>query len=327
MALTARVTNMNGLTVAEKRNGQHRVLTQDPAGNITEVRDQSGTLLASYSYWPFGESQFSTGSIVNPWRFGGANGYYFDGTSYYVRARTYLPDLTRWATVDRTWPMERPYAYSWSNPVTWADPSGLSPLQGLPPKTCCPDLSSAKAMIEAAYATGGVAAARSVAMRIACACPYLAAAVAGWFAGRYIDDHFGISDWALGCLFPDETGPTSKEELQRCARSRQLDIIVRRKTDRKRKFFCVVTCEHRSLFNNPPCFPRFLCGGAAGTSCAEACNAAERAAGGLASPGCNKGHCKRYCPNPPSPAKLNECKEQTRSCPPSRGSTGPIRYP
>ena len=103
MALSVRVSNMNGEIVGEKRGGQHRVLTSDPQGNVIDVRDSSGTQLASYNYWPYGGLRTSTGSIVNPWRYSGAWGAYFDGASYYMRARVFRPDLTRWMTVDPLW--------------------------------------------------------------------------------------------------------------------------------------------------------------------------------------------------------------------------------
>ena len=89
MPMSARVTTMNGQIVSEKRDGQTRVLTSDPQGNVIDVRDSSGNQLASYAYWPYGEIRASTGSITNPWRYGGTWGYYFDGASYYVRARVY----------------------------------------------------------------------------------------------------------------------------------------------------------------------------------------------------------------------------------------------
>ena len=122
--LTARVTNMNGQIVAEKRGGQHRVLNSDPLGNVVDVRDSAGTQLASYNFWPYGEVRTSTGAITNPWMFCGVWGYYNDGSTYYVRARTYRPDLTRWLTVDPLWPSQRAISYSCS-PLLETDPSGL----------------------------------------------------------------------------------------------------------------------------------------------------------------------------------------------------------
>ncbi|HMS56852.1 MAG TPA: RHS repeat-associated core domain-containing protein [Fimbriimonadaceae bacterium] len=128
MALSVRVSNMNGEIVGEKRGGQHRVLTSDPQGNVIDVRDSSGTQLASYNYWPYGGLRTSTGSIVNPWRYSGAWGAYFDGASYYIRARVFRPDLTRWMTVDPWWLLERiAFSYCFQNPLRYVDPTGKKP--------------------------------------------------------------------------------------------------------------------------------------------------------------------------------------------------------
>lgn len=60
MPMSARATNMNGQIVAEKRGGQHRVITADPLGSVIDVRDSSGSQLASYNYWPYGASELAT---------------------------------------------------------------------------------------------------------------------------------------------------------------------------------------------------------------------------------------------------------------------------
>ncbi|HMS56850.1 MAG TPA: RHS repeat-associated core domain-containing protein, partial [Fimbriimonadaceae bacterium] len=133
MALSVRVTNMNGRIVGEKRGGQHRLFTPDTQGNVVKVRDGTGATLATYNYWPYGGIRTSTGSIVNPWRYGGTWGSYFDGATYYIRRRVLRPDLTRWMTLDPVWPDELPYCYASVNPVTYIDPSGLAcgdPLTG-----------------------------------------------------------------------------------------------------------------------------------------------------------------------------------------------------
>ncbi len=129
MPMTARVTRMNGKIVGEKRNGQHRVFSHDPEGNVIGVRDETGAVLATYKYWPFGGLRESTGSIENPWRYRGAWGYYCDGPSYYVTTRVFRPDLTRWTTVDSLWPLEQAYGYCSQNPTTLTDPSGRQPSQ------------------------------------------------------------------------------------------------------------------------------------------------------------------------------------------------------
>ena len=72
----------------------------------------------------------STGSTVNPFRWIGAVGYYYDAnrTAYYVRARTYSPNLMRWLSRD---PIGfaggngNLFRYVSNNPVNYYDPYGL----------------------------------------------------------------------------------------------------------------------------------------------------------------------------------------------------------
>jgi uncharacterized protein RhaS with RHS repeats len=59
----------------------------DAHGSVTGMTDASGTLVASYRYDPFGTVTASTGSIANPWRFGGefldsSTGLYKIGARY-----------------------------------------------------------------------------------------------------------------------------------------------------------------------------------------------------------------------------------------------------
>lgn len=138
MPMSACVTNMNGQIVAEKRGGQHRVLTADPLGSVIDVRDASGTQLASYNFWPYGGLRTSTGAIANPWRFCGTWGYYFDGSDYYVRARYYRPQLTRWLTADPLWPVEAVFSYGNLQPQFGPDFFGTRPLQDAMVPPGCP---------------------------------------------------------------------------------------------------------------------------------------------------------------------------------------------
>lgn len=103
------------------------MVVADPLGNIIDVRDASGLQLASYYFWPYGETRTSTGSITNPWQFCGVWGYYFDGNTYYVRARVLGPVVTRWLSLDPLWPLFGPYKYAESSPVLIVDPQGAAP--------------------------------------------------------------------------------------------------------------------------------------------------------------------------------------------------------
>ena len=66
---------------------------------------------------------------VNPFRFVGQQGYYYDSalTQYYVRARHYNPIQARWLSQDPLRGLVGPnlYSYVQNNPILLTDPSGL----------------------------------------------------------------------------------------------------------------------------------------------------------------------------------------------------------
>lgn len=126
MAMSARVTNTVHGMVAEKRGGSRRLHRHDPLGSVIGLINDSATTTDTYTYWPYGTLQASTGSTQQPWKFVGKYGYYTDSATHtYVRARKYRKDLGRWLTVDPLWPEERAYGYAWGNPQSHADMFGL----------------------------------------------------------------------------------------------------------------------------------------------------------------------------------------------------------
>ncbi len=142
MALSARITNTVFGMIAEKRASSRRFHRHDPLGSTIGLVNDSATTTDTYTYWPYGTLQASTGSTLQPWKFIGKYGYYTDSATHtYVRARKYRKDLGRWLTVDPLWPGERAYGYARSNPVSQADPSGkqspLGCLELLRQDNCC----------------------------------------------------------------------------------------------------------------------------------------------------------------------------------------------
>ncbi len=128
MAMSARVTNTVHGMIAEKRGGSRRLHRHDPLGSTIGLVNDAGTTTDTYTYWPYGTLQASTGSTQQPWKFIGKYGYYTDSATHnYVRARKYRKDLGRWLTVDPLWPEESAYGYAGSSPITWTDPSGYLP--------------------------------------------------------------------------------------------------------------------------------------------------------------------------------------------------------
>ncbi len=92
----------------------------DGLGSTVNLTDGSGTVTATYTYDVFGAH---TGGGSNQWLFTGEQR---DGDSslYYLRARYYDPAIGRFLGRDPL-PGGNLYAYVGSNPVNYADPSGL----------------------------------------------------------------------------------------------------------------------------------------------------------------------------------------------------------
>jgi hypothetical protein len=61
-----------GETAAAARSHRHQ------AGSVAALTDSTGTVVASYSYEPFGKLTNSTGTIANPYRWLGGLGVYHD---------------------------------------------------------------------------------------------------------------------------------------------------------------------------------------------------------------------------------------------------------
>ncbi|OGU58587.1 MAG: hypothetical protein A2X64_05020 [Ignavibacteria bacterium GWF2_33_9] len=84
----------------------------------------------NYDYKPFGDTLWTSGAAENGWkRF---NGESKDLESDYMNfgARIYDPEIGRFLSADpllEAFPNQSPYSYSFNNPLTFRDPSGLAP--------------------------------------------------------------------------------------------------------------------------------------------------------------------------------------------------------
>lgn len=98
-------------------------------GSIRLIISESGEVVKSYSYSPFGETIEEGGSVDNAFMF---TGQYYDEeiNQYYLRARQYDPVLMRFASRD---PKEgeyekpltlHPYLYCLNGPINHSDPTG-----------------------------------------------------------------------------------------------------------------------------------------------------------------------------------------------------------
>ncbi len=104
----------------------------DSLGDVTGLVSTGGSLSDTYSYDPWGQSNGSSGSTYNPYRYTGA--YSDDATGLYqMGARYYQPSAGRFTQLD---PMEstiydgQRYAYASENPANFTDPSGNNTVWG-----------------------------------------------------------------------------------------------------------------------------------------------------------------------------------------------------
>ena len=109
-------------------DGSHTFLT-DALGSTRGLADSAGQLTDSYDYTPYGELRKHSGTSDTPFLFTGEQ-YDKETGNYYLRARYYSPELTRFLTRDTfegtlTDPLsQNPYLYARGNPVIYVDPSG-----------------------------------------------------------------------------------------------------------------------------------------------------------------------------------------------------------
>ena len=104
-----------------------------PQGETRALTDSSGNVTDTYYYNAYGVPITSTGSTLNPFRYGGKYGYYWDEKTGLILAgfRWYSPHLMRWLSRD---PIGYEggvnlYGYVEQNPVNYIDPDGLDGLR------------------------------------------------------------------------------------------------------------------------------------------------------------------------------------------------------
>ena len=106
------------------QNGTIGIYQKNPHGDITSIVDSSGTKLNTYNYDAFGNETINEETIANPFRYAGE---YYDTESgnIYLRARYYTPSTGRFINEDPIQSGLNWYSYCASNPIKYADPSGL----------------------------------------------------------------------------------------------------------------------------------------------------------------------------------------------------------
>jgi RHS repeat-associated protein len=112
----------------------------DTLGSTVGLTNSSGSLVTNYAYQPFGATSLAGTANSNPYQF--ASRENDSNSMYFYRARYYSPLLQRFIAPD---PIEfyggdtNLYAYVGNNPITLADPLGLTPTPSpSPTPTSCP---------------------------------------------------------------------------------------------------------------------------------------------------------------------------------------------
>lgn len=115
-----------GELLGQRAPGGRYYYLYDGLGSTAALTDSTGAVVNRYRYDPWGQQIASTGTVANPYRFGGSYGSYTDVATGLVKIgqRYYDPALGRWIQRD---PLGagNPYAYTNCNPVNSIDPSGL----------------------------------------------------------------------------------------------------------------------------------------------------------------------------------------------------------
>ncbi|MBI9019303.1 MAG: RHS repeat-associated core domain-containing protein [Phycisphaerae bacterium] len=107
---------------------------QDSLGNVIALIDDSGAIVETYKYTPFGTptiknasgTEIATSSVDNPYMFTGRR-WDAETSTYYYRFRNYCPMLGRFMQNDPLGYIDgmNQYAYCGNNPGNWVDPMGL----------------------------------------------------------------------------------------------------------------------------------------------------------------------------------------------------------
>ena len=111
-------------------------LSFDTLGSTRTLADRAGHLTDTYDYSPYGELRKHSGTSDNAFLFTGEQ-YDPEAGLYYLRARYYSPELSRFLSRDTyegtlTDPLsQNPYLYARGNPVLYVDPSGHENIMSL----------------------------------------------------------------------------------------------------------------------------------------------------------------------------------------------------
>jgi RHS repeat-associated protein len=120
-----------GDLVSQRRDGATQFYHFDGLGSTDQLTDVNGTVTGSYLYKSFGGIMTSSGATINPFRFVGQEGYYWNSDlgTYWLRARIYDPVTGRLMSRDPLAPLlsMKLYVYADNDPANRVDSTGLAP--------------------------------------------------------------------------------------------------------------------------------------------------------------------------------------------------------
>jgi len=153
-----------GKLISMKRGGNNYYFHLNHRGDVIKITNSAQSVVASYSYDPWGNILSSTGSFANDQPFRYAS-YFWDKETgmYYLINRYYDPVIGRFISKDPVSDPEdseldpqeaNPYTYAANNPVMETDPDGLNPMlkPGVTDATYVPLAKGMLANIAAKYA-------------------------------------------------------------------------------------------------------------------------------------------------------------------------------
>lgn len=114
--------------MSARRSGATTYYLFDALGSVDRLTDGGQNVVGNYIFKAFGE-QLLAAAAVNPFRFIGELGYYYDADAglYYVRARMLWSSSGRWLSEDPLGSSagdDNLYRYVQNRPVVLTDPSG-----------------------------------------------------------------------------------------------------------------------------------------------------------------------------------------------------------
>lgn len=137
---TTYIRDNQGTLISERTPSGTYYYLFDGLGSTVALTDSTGVVKNTYAYDPYGQVTASSGSVANPYRFGGAYGAYTDSSGLLkIGQRYYDPSLGRWTqqnlvagTLFNPMTLNR-YVYAACNPVNPIDPLSIrsTALEGL----------------------------------------------------------------------------------------------------------------------------------------------------------------------------------------------------